>query len=63
MLSAAVWTVPAGITKDSDSLGSDTALVWLSGGTAGSFYTVACKITTTDGREDERSMLILVVER
>lgn len=64
---SAIVTVDSGITKDSDSL-TDTnssVTVFLSGGTAGVSYTVACRITTnsTPARTDERSITISVVER
>lgn len=58
-------TVDTGITKDSDSItDSNTSVtVWLSGGTVGQKYRVNCKIVTSDGREEERSMMIKVVKR
>jgi hypothetical protein len=36
---------------------------WLSGGTAGNWYTVACKIVTSASRTDERTMQIQVKNR
>jgi len=60
-----VITVAAGLTVDSSAL-SDTSTsvtVWLSGGTALQSYTVACRIVTTAGRTDERTITINVVER
>ena len=56
-------TVSTGLTKDSDSESSGIVTIWLSGGTAGTSYTVACKITTSAGRTDERSMTIMVINR
>ena len=58
-------TAETGITVDSSSLtDSNTSVtVWLSGGTAGSNYIVACRIVTSAGRTDERSKRILVRER
>lgn len=58
-------TVSSGLTKDSDSImaGSLKVRVWLSGGTAGQTYTVACKITTSDNRTDERTVSIAVMQR
>ena len=60
-----VITAEAGITLDSDvAADANTSVVaWLSGGTAGTTYDVACKIVTTDGRTDERTMSIVVAER
>jgi hypothetical protein len=37
--------------------------VWLSGGTAGESYDVACEITTDQGRTDERTIRVPVRER
>lgn len=54
-------TADSGITVDSSAL-SDTntsVTVWLSGGTEGIRYDVACEITTSDSRTDERTIQIL----
>ena len=59
-ISTKTVTVSNGLTKDSDTL-TDTntsVTVWLSGGTAGSDYTVTCKIVTSAGRTDERTIII-----
>ncbi len=39
-LATSVWTVPAGITKDSETNTTSKSTVWLSGGTAGEVYEV-----------------------
>jgi len=57
------WTVPSGITKDSDTNTDTTATVWLSGGTAGENYSVTNTITTAGGRTDQRTIHIQVRER
>lgn len=62
-ISSASWTVPDGITEDSTEKSTTVTKVWLSGGTAGSEYTVACKVVTSDGRTDERSFVVEVVNR
>lgn len=54
-----------GLIVDSSSL-TDTntsVTVWLSSGTAGVDYTVACKIVTNAPRTDERTMTIHVENR
>ena len=56
-------TADTGITVDSSTEGDGKVTVWLSGGTAGINYKVACLITTTEGRTDERTIWIKVVER
>jgi hypothetical protein len=56
-------TASPGITVDSSTDDGEKVTVWLSGGTAGVPYTVACKITTNQGRTDERTMTIRVQNR
>ena len=57
-------TTGCGITKASDiSTTSGSVIVWLSEGTAGNRYSVACRITTSSGRIDERTIKIDVRDR
>jgi hypothetical protein len=56
-------TTQSGLTKDSQSNTTTTVTAWLSGGTAGTTYTVACRIVTTAGRTDERTIQIAVRDR
>jgi hypothetical protein len=56
-------TADTGITVDSSTEDDGKVTVWLSGGTAGINYKVACLITTAAGRTDERTIWIKVVER
>ena len=56
-------TPDTGITVDSSTEDDGKVTVWLSGGTAGINYKVACLITTSAGRTDERTIWIKVVER
>ena len=56
-------TADTGITVDSSTEDTGKVTVWLSGGTAGINYKVACLITTTAGRTDERTIWIKVVDR
>jgi len=56
-------TADTGITVGSSTKDTGVVTVWLSGGTAGINYKVACKITTSAGRTDERTIWIKVVER
>ena len=56
-------TVPSGITKNSDSeVSTGKIQMFLSGGTAGVTYPIACKISTAT-RTDERTMQIRCEER
>lgn len=66
-VSDADWTADTGITIGSGeyapSVSGTKATVWLSGGTAGTKYRVTCRLTTTAGRIDDRSITINVVDR
>lgn len=72
-ISTQTWTVPSGITKDSDTVQAsiitiegvswpaDTiSTIWVSGGTADIDYTVSCAIVTAQGREYTRRIIIPV---
>ena len=56
-------TADTGITADSSTEDAGKVTVWLSGGTAGINYKVACKIATSAGRTDERTIWIKVTDR
>ena len=56
-------TADTGITVDSSTELDGKVTVWLSGGTAGINYKVACLITTSAGRTDERTIWIKVTDR
>lgn len=58
-----VVTVDSGLTKDSQSNTGNTVTVWLSGGTLGTLYKVACRVTTNQGRTDERTIGIRITDR
>ena len=57
------WTVPAGLTLETQTLDGAKAYAWLSGGTADQSYDVLCRITTVDGRIDDRTVSIQVREK
>jgi hypothetical protein len=58
-----VMTVSAGLVKESDSHSVTSATVWLSGGTAGTSYSVANRIETSMGKIDERTIYIRVTNK
>ena len=58
-----IVTPDTDITVDSSTESDGKVTVWLSGGTAGINYKVACLITTSAGRTDERTIWIKVVDR
>lgn len=47
------------MTVDDVVFDDTSATVWLSGGVAGQRYTVTNHIVTEDGREDDRSLIII----
>lgn len=57
---ASEWDVPAGLTSDTPSFTATAAIIWLSGGTHGSYYTVSNSIVTAAGREDSRDFVLWV---
>jgi hypothetical protein len=68
-ISSATWTVPSGITKDSDNTNAvsikgvsydanTVATIWLSSGTDGEDYTLACRIVTSDSRTLDKAIII-----
>lgn len=59
-IGTSTWTVPTGITKVTDTSTTTTATIWLSGGTADTDYRLVNKITTANGRTEERSIWIKV---
>lgn len=64
-ISTSSWTVPSGITKDSDSITDDTksTKIWLSGGTDGTDYDLLNEIVTANGRTAQRTITIGVRSR
>lgn len=62
-ISSHTVTAETGITLDSDSESDGVVTAWMSAGTAGKNYTVTCKIVTSAGRTDERSITILCRNR
>jgi hypothetical protein len=49
-ISTSTWTVPSGITKNSDTSDDTTTTAWLSGGTPGVHYRLTNKVVTSQGR-------------
>lgn len=63
-LSTSTWSIPAGLTKVNDTTeAGTTAVVTLSGGAPGQIYVVTNRITTSDGRTDDRSFRLRIAER
>jgi len=59
-ISSSTWSVPSGLTEDSSDNSTTQTSVWLSGGTAGSKYTISNTIVTSAERTKVRYIDILV---
>ena len=62
-IASAVITVPDDITLDQQDDADTTVTAWLEGGEDGVGYKVTCHITTSAGREDDRSIYLIGRER
>jgi hypothetical protein len=62
-VSTSTWTVPSGITKDSDSKTTTKTTIWLSGGVPNADYSLTNRIVTIQGRTTDRTILIQVRNR
>ena len=58
-----VWTVPSPLTKGAEAATDSRATVWISGGIVGVEARVTCHITTSQGRQDDRSFDLVVRHR
>ena len=59
-----ITITPTGeLAAGTPGINSGVVRVWLTGGTAGETYLVACKIVTSAGRTDERTIKINCFER
>lgn len=54
------WTVPAGITKNSDTNTATVTTIWLSSGTLNSSYELQNRVTTTGGRTMDQTVRIRI---
>jgi hypothetical protein len=52
-----------GMTVDSSNVADGVVIAWLSGGEAGKSYTVTVRITTSQGRTDDRSRRFKTLQR
>lgn len=62
-ITTSTMLVSAGLVIDTSSHGNYTATAWVSGGTAGRPYLLTNRITTNQGRTDDRSVTIRVTDR
>ena len=65
--SAVITASPVGINvgapAPATTFTTTAVTFWLSGGTSGQTYLIGCRITTSAGRTDERSISVTVVDR
>lgn len=57
------WIVPEPLIGDDASHTDELTVVWISGGSAGQRYQVTNRITTTEGRIDDRSITLVCQHR
>jgi hypothetical protein len=62
-IATSTWTAPTGITIASSSNTTTAATVWLSGGTAGVWYSLVNRIVTAGARTEDRTIQVRVEER
>jgi hypothetical protein len=63
VISTSDWIIASGLTEISDSHSNTVTSVWVSGGTINTDYVITNHITTSMGREDDRSHTIKVRNR
>lgn len=57
------WVVDDGLTVGTHATTATTATAFVSGGTVGQLLKLTCRITTTGGRIDDRTILLKIVNR
>jgi hypothetical protein len=62
-ITTSTWTVPSGLTAVSNSNTTTKTVVLLTGGTAGTDYTVTNHVVLANGEEFDRSKLVRVRSR
>lgn len=62
-ISTATWIPETGLTVGTTTKTATTATAYVSGGTAGQILKLTCRITTTGGRTDDRTLTLKIAER
>lgn len=62
-ITAASWTVPNGVTVAAELTTGGKHAALISGGTEGQTHLCTSHITTSAGREDERTVAVKVIQR
>ena len=59
-LVTSIFTVPAGLIKQSETHTLTTATVWIAGGTVGTLYEINNRITTVGGRTMDQTVKLQI---
>ena len=59
-IALSAFTVPTGLTKQSEANTTTTATVWLTGGTLGANYEILNRVTTSGGRIMDQTFKLAV---
>lgn len=59
-ITTSTWTVPDGITKNSDGKSNTATTIWLSGGVEGQTVTLINRIVTAGGRTMDQSVKLKI---
>lgn len=62
-ITASTWNAPDGLTTSLPGHADGIATIWVTGGTIGTSYRLTNHITTSEGREDERSITVVATDR
>lgn len=62
-ITASQWIIPDGLTSFDEAFSESGTLVWVSGGTAGRTYPLTNRITTSEGRTDDRTIFLRITNR
>jgi hypothetical protein len=57
---SAEWMAETGITAALPAIADHITTIWLSGGTLAATYAIACLVTTSSGRKDERGFFVQI---
>lgn len=58
-----VWILSAGLTKVSEAVSPMAATIFVSGGVVNQTETITCRITTINGRVDDRTATLRITNR
>ncbi len=62
-ISSSSWAVPSGLILDKHQYSDTGTVAWLSGGTLWTSYEAVNTIVTSEGRTEDRTLLIQVIPR